>query len=183
MPKPLHDGHVSLWRDHLAVQFDGLPLWVLARMAYQRGQEEALLDEGKEALVRASKAFDTSFGATFKTFAVRVIRNQMWGAAKRLSRAVFIHQENVWTDPVGYEFRSTDLQEDHRTPSPDIALEYEDVLEKARLLPPRQWEALLMTVRDGLTYTAASGLLGVSRERVRQLRNQALERMRYLLRA
>lgn len=64
---------------------------------------------------------------------------------------------------------------------PDVGLDFADALAGFRWLPAREQEAVRLQVLDGLTQAEAGERMGCSKERVRQLRQAGLVKLRGLL--
>lgn len=150
-----------------------------------------LVNEGNLGLVRAADRFDPGRGVRFISYA------QFW-VRRAMTQAIAVHQERASADgaaprrvslddrPPGAMSPFSELLPDTRAPAPEDRLVREDlrdVLEASLADLPDRERAV---VRDyfGLGVERARSLsdiacdMGVSRERVRQLKDQALARLR-----
>ena len=157
-----------------------------------------LIDEGNIGLMRAARKFDETKGIKFISYAVWWIRQAILQARSEQSRIVrvplyrtrSIPEAQLSLDaPVANSDDSVLLEylPDHATPRPDeqalnasLAESIDAALEN---LKPR--EARIVRLYYGLdgeeplTLEEIGARLGITRERVRQIRDRALRRMRH----
>lgn len=144
-----------------------------------------LRSEGHLALLRAVDCFDYSLGNRFSTYATWAIRH----SAGRLSKVTFRdHERFTPVDPVVLREQVSRVPEDNSEEQrelqrPDIRRLVDELLSTLK-----ERESQIVRERFGLiaagesrTFREIAEDMGISRERVRQLQNQAIERMREAL--
>lgn len=152
-------------------QHRGLVHWVIWRTRRSHVPYAELLHEGQIALWQAILHYDPQRGSAFSTYAVAAIQHRLWALVARAQR------------PQGYMAAS--LAPD---PAEAAAVAWQRQAVQAALaellarLPRRHYHVLLAAYGlDGqppLSLAAIGRLYGVSRERVRQWRNDALVLLR-----
>jgi len=158
----------------LLVRHEGLVHYIVRHQIWGGVAEDDLLQEGRIALWRAIEGYDPERGAAFSTYASVAIARAVWQATKkeRCERRL-VGQ----ADPVdGY------LELENRLWREQV---HQVLAEGCRYLSGRQQSVLCLVYGvgagettdpgDSLGNLAAAGrFLGISRERVRQVRNDAL---------
>ena len=172
--------------------------WLARDFLYTGVAREDLEAEGRLGLFEAALRFDPSHGAQFLTYASFWSRRRMQAFVARQARVVRRpnsrtgrprDRDDVSLDqPVsaGSALNWADLLVDQKTPRAlDAMVGAEDavlITVAARELPP-QWRTIIVR-RFGLdggpvmTLAAVGASLGLSRERVRQIEQKAMARMR-----
>ena len=160
---------------------------------YKRRHPDLDLDEmfnaGMIGLLKACKTFEPERGNQFSTFATWWVRQsvQRWVEAE-LKQAgwIFVHpkgKKGRWTRTVAVSTFSA-LQRESWTEvdpigAPDFAANPPWARELiVRHLSPRSAYIVELNVIQGHTLEAIGDVLGVSRERVRQLRDKALRKLK-----
>jgi len=140
---------------------------VIGEMAYAD-----LVQEGRIALWRAVLQYDRQRGTAFSSYAWIAIRNQLWAAVGRVhSCDRWLEREEAWSSVVEIAERA------HLTAAIQAAL-----LATVSRLPDRLRAVLVWVYGlDGQpprTMAALGRKWGLTRERIRQLRNEALVLLR-----
>ena len=135
-----------------------------------------LIGEGNVGLLTAARKFDPDQGVKFISYAVWWIRQAILAALARHGRTVRVPL-NRTADLSRIVRTAEQLRQDlRREPTP------EEIDRALRSLPARDAKVLRLYfgLNDGREHTLEEigGLLGVTRERVRQLRDRALKRLR-----
>ena len=171
-------------RRELVVRNKGLVLMCLGRTRVQdRTMLEDLYQEGQLGLIRAAKKFDPDRGYKFSTYAVTWIRSFM---SRCMRQDRLVHVPEVALGRRADEPRCERFPEDSEGPpdrphplDPPLGLRI-DLEAALSRLPLRQ--AIIVRARyldsPQLTLEELGRVLGVSRERIRQLEVKALEAMR-----
>lgn len=141
--------------------------------------------EGHLALLRAVDCFNYRLGNRFSTYATWAIRN----SAGRLSKTTFRDSERfVPVDPLVLREQVSSLPEAESEEQRDSRLLAVRELLEEILADLNERESMIIHERFGLNSEGASRTfrelaeeMGISRERVRQLQNQAIEQMRSAL--
>lgn len=145
-----------------------------------------LVSEGCIGLMKAAEKFDASRGKPFVTFAAPYIRRSIEAAISKLT----VDVETRSTDeslPVGSRNNYTLLNvlEDHDAPKTDAVVEHttlsEDLLSGINVLNEREQEVVTRYFgvnAERQTMAEIAEVLGLKRERVRQVRDQALRKLR-----
>jgi RNA polymerase sigma factor (sigma-70 family) len=172
--------------------------WLARDFLYTGVSREDLESEGRLGLFEAALRFDPSHGAQFLTYASWWSRRRMQTFVARHARVVrrpAAHggatrdRDEVSLDQpvgVGSVLRWDDVLVDRHSPHPlDLLLGTEDtdLIARATSDLPAQWRRVIVRRYglDGspaLTLAGVGELLGLSRERVRQIEVKAMERMR-----
>lgn len=147
---------------------------------------EDLIQEGRVGLIEAAERFDPARGIKFSTYAA-------WHIRKSIMEAIRSRNDTVYTPKRHQSKKCFELDPGWDTvdtaPTPHEIMEHDEELAAIRkcikLLPAR--DAIVIRLRHGintekLTLTKVGDILGVSRERVRQIQNAAEEKLRELLR-
>ncbi len=157
--------------DALIRQHQNLIHLLLRRQCRHDLPYEDLFQEGLFALWQAILRFDPRRGATFSTYAGLLITRRLWLVIHRLTRPQGFLLPGEEPDPVERALRRDWLAGLRRT-----------LAQALRSLPARL--QLVLRAHYGLdgapprSLTQISEPLGVTPERVRQLRNEALHRLR-----
>lgn len=145
-----------------------------------------LVSEGCIGLMKAAEKFDASRGKPFVTFAAPYIRRSIEATISKLT----VDVETRSTDeslPVGSRNNYTLLNvlEDHDAPKTDAVVEHttlsEDLLSGINVLNEREQEVVKRYFgvnAERQTMAEIAEVLGLKRERVRQVRDQALRKLR-----
>jgi len=145
-----------------------------------------LIQEGRRGLIDAADRFDPARGIKFSTYAA-------WHIRKSIMEAIRSRNDTVYTPKRHQSKKCFELDPSwdavDTAPSPHEAMERDEDLHAIRacigMLPHR--DAIVIRLRHGintekLTLAKVGDILGVSRERVRQIQNAAEEKLRGLLR-
>lgn len=148
-------------------QHAGLVHWVIRRDCYSDLPYSELLHEGQIALWQAIRHYDPYRGVAFATYAVAAIRHQLWAAVAQAQRPQGYLALRPLRDPA--ELAAQAWQRQAVRAALREALAY---------LPARSYHIIVAAYGlDGqppLSLAAIGRLYGLSRERIRQLRNDAL---------
>lgn len=163
-----------------------LVLAMIRRMRPSHVEFDELLSEGNFALLRAVDKFDCSRGFRFSTYACRAILKSFARAAQKSNR---YHTRF----PVQYEpelERSDDLERRHDDVIEGCVQTIQEILTDNRAELTRQ-EQLVVAARFQLsngqappkaqTLEQVGNMIGVTKERVRQIQNRALSKLRLAL--
>jgi RNA polymerase sigma factor (sigma-70 family) len=165
-PDALAEAHVRL-AFYVAQQF-------VSRARALGIAREDLLQEAVIGLLRATHGFDPALGRRFAAFASVAIRNHLLNfLAERRQRPL----RGLLTD------RATAVeQEDYRCQPPHsaafVADDCEHVRGLLRLLDRRERYIVRLYFWDDLSFARIGALVGLSGERVRQIFNRSLRRLR-----
>lgn len=163
-------------REYIVKQNVGLVYKTLAKFDTTRLDADSLLSDGMYALGRAVDRFDPWRGYHFSTYACNSIIRAMMRRKRRETR----YREAY---PIHYQ---PDLEQPERSRQPEQDL----YLERLRLilrdnsaaLTPIEWGVLhrrfLFDGSRQLTFEAIGDEIGLSKERVRQIQNAALRKLR-----
>ena len=153
--------------ERLLRQHAGLIPFLVRRQCPGKADYADLIQEGWIGLWLAILHFDPGRGFTFSTFAGRAIRNRVWKAVKRAAKA------EGWLVPQragdSLEAILAAWQQEQR----------HQALQDALSALPERWRQVIelafgLSGQAPLSLAAIGRQLGVTRERVRQIRNQAL---------
>lgn len=165
-------------RNALVEQWAKLPAFVVNRLQHisivRRLDKDDAIQVGSLGLMRAAELWDPTKNIKFVTYAYWAIRNSVVREAKKAAKArkrfrpfsavTALDWEN--SHALGLETSDNDI---------DIA---EDIKSECGKLPPRCQEIVVRTVMRGETLRMVGDEVGLCRERVRQLRDEALEWLR-----
>lgn len=180
---------------------ENLPLvrLVVGRLWHRRDVREMGADayqEGRLALVRAAELFDEARGFAFATYAYRCILRRVLRASleQRLiavpsglcgerdqyraqARRMWCVRARGWDSADDFVAVVDDLAQP--APTDCASVDRADLLEWVfRRLPPKEAGALRLLFLEGLTQQEAAQRLGVSQQRVHELRENAFRRVR-----
>ena len=145
-----------------------------------------LVSEGAIGLMKAAEKFDASRGKPFVTFAAPYIRRAIEKAIGQLETDVNMRSTDE-SIPVGSRNNYTLLNvlEDPDAPRADVVVEQsslsDDLLQGISLLDSRQQEVVKRyygVEQERQTMAEIAVAMGLKRERVRQVRDQALRKLR-----
>lgn len=153
--------------EHLLRQHTGLVHWVIRRTWGGDLSYAELLQEGQIALWQAIRCYDPAHGVAFTTYAVTVIRHRLWRLVAQAQRPQGYLPPTPVDDPA--ELAAAAWQRQAVQAALREALAY---------LPERAYHIIVAAYGlDGqppLSLAAIGRLYGLTRERIRQLRNDAL---------
>jgi len=153
--------------ERLLRQHAGLVHWVIRRDCCSDLPYGELLHEGQIALWQAIRHYDAGRGVAFSTYAVPVIRHRLWAAVAQAQRPQGRVARAATADPVELAAQAWQRQAVRAA-----------LCEALAYLPERSYHILVAAYGlDGqppLSLAALGRLYGLSRERIRQLRNDAL---------
>jgi RNA polymerase sigma factor (sigma-70 family) len=186
-------------RNRLAEDNLGLVRYTVVRMGLgHRHDLDDLEQEGRIALMRAAESFDPARGFAFSTYAVWAIRrclvrflltSELIHLPAHLPAAYDRTELRARLDPVSLSAMNAegkhvfDLPAPDDLPSPEIELlaDRRDRVDAALCCLDWRSRAVVTMRRDGTTLKSCGRILGVSRERIRQIEALALEKLRRVL--
>jgi RNA polymerase sigma factor (sigma-70 family) len=164
-------GGCTACRESLLCQHEPLIHFIVRRQWPGQADYADLIQEGRIGLWLAILHFDPERGFTFSTFAGRAIRNRVWHAVSQAGKA------EGWLEPQRAGDSLTAILASWQQEQLHQALQ-----DELRCLPEGLRQVIeLVFGLDGqlpLKMAAIGRQLGVTRERVRQLRNEALGLLR-----
>ena len=157
--------------EQLLRQHAGLVHWVIRRDCCSELPYGGLLHEGQIALWQAILHYDAARGVAFSTYAVPVIRHRLWDAVARAQRPQGHSPLTAAADPA--ELAAAAWQRQAVRAAVRASLAY---------LPDRSYHVIEagngLDGQPPLSLAAIGRLYGLSRERIRQMRNDALVLLR-----
>lgn len=145
-----------------------------------------LVSEGSIGLMKAAERFDPSRGKPFVTFAAPYIRRSIEAAIDRLEHDIDVRSTDE-SLPIGSHNNYTLLNvlEDKDAPKTDAALEEaslsDDLIRVIDVLNDREQTVLRHCYgiqEQRLTMAEIGEMMSLKRERVRQIRNQAIRKLK-----
>jgi RNA polymerase sigma factor (sigma-70 family) len=171
--------------DQLMTQNLGMVMQLAGQQSPSRGAVDDAMQEAYIALVRAAELFNPTLGIKFSTYAYNSMRNRLtrWSYSQRLIHFPHSAAKSGATRPKCYRWpdvSSMTFVEDHRQDG-EAWLEWKDERRAMRELmkqriPPR-WRWILKQRFKGRTLEAIGKDLHLSKERIRQICNEAKERL------
>lgn len=149
--------------------------YVIRRTRLAGAEEEDAVSLGMEALLRAARGFDESRGIEFSTYAATCIQRSLWHLAQQQNTGNRRLRLVSFPDADGRPF--TPACPEPACPPPDL----DDLGALSAMLdalPPRERLVIESLYLEGKTLRQTGALVGVSKERVRQIKLLALARMR-----
>lgn len=181
-------------RDALVHQFRYVPPFVVKRLCrdenfHNLGRDDAL-SEGFLALVRAAELWRGDGEASFKTYACTAVRRRVVQAlrtaglvhiplARRKGQTAFA--SHLWIQ--GAKGVDGSPTHDRRVEDADIGeleesdLQRKTLWEMVGVLPSREATVIRLSVQDGLDNARIGGVIGISKEGVRQILHRAVHRL------
>jgi RNA polymerase sigma factor (sigma-70 family) len=157
--------------ERLLRQHAGLVHWVIRRDCHSDLPYTELLHEGQIALWQALRRYEPARGLAFATYAVPTIRHRLWAAVAQAQRPQGYQALPAAADPAAAAAQAWQRQ------AVRAALR-----ELLACLPERSYHIIVAAYGlDGqppLSLAAIGRLYGLSRERIRQIRNDALVLLR-----
>lgn len=153
--------------EKLLEQHAGLVHFVVRRQCTGRADYADLIQEGWIGLWQAILHYDAGRGYAFSTYAGRAIRNRVWQAVKKAGRAQGWLEPQRAGDGLTVLLASWEKEQLHQA------------LQEALSCLPERLRGVMMLAygwqgQAPLCLAAIGRQLGLTRERVRQLRNEAL---------
>ena len=173
-------------RDELVSKNMGYVVTLARQYSCELLTTDDLVSEGSFGIIKAAEKFDPSRGKPFVTFAAPYIRHSIEEAIRKVTGKVPV----LSTDeslPVGSKNNYTLLNvlEDKDAPKADAALEQNalsDDLVKAIVVLDSREQAVIRAFfgvdEERKTMAEIGIMLGLKRERIRQIRDKALRKMR-----
>ena len=160
----------------------GLVLAMAKRSGHTGVDFSDLISEGSMALLRASEKFDCARGFRFSTYACRAICQAMSRAAKQTYR-----HRSRFTTHYEPDLDSGDYALEQRTESRADWLEDLNLILRNNLADLSNMEQSVVQLRfpmnsdlpDPLTLKQVGARLGLTKERIRQIQNKALAKLRF----
>ena len=153
--------------ERLLRQHAGLVHWVIRRDCHSALPYGELLHEGQVAVWQAIRHYEPARGVAFSTYAVPAIRHRVWAVVAQAQRPQGYQALTAAPDPAAAAAQTWQRQ------AVRTALQ-----ELLACLPERSYHIMVAAYGlDGqppLSLAAIGRLYGLSRERVRQIRNDAL---------
>lgn len=153
--------------ERLLRQHVGLVHWVIRRACGSDLPYGELLHEGQIALWQAIRHYDAGRGVAFSTYAVPVIRHRLWAVVAQAQRPQGQQPLTAALDPAEWAADAWQRQAVRAALRQALAC-----------LPERSYHIIVAAYGlDGqppLSLAAIGRLYGLSRERIRQIRNDAL---------
>jgi RNA polymerase sigma factor (sigma-70 family) len=157
--------------ERLLRQHAGLVHWVIRRDCHSDLPYAELLHEGQIGLWQAIRGYDAARGLAFSTYAVPAIRHRLWAAVAQAQRPQGYPVLTAAPDPAAAAVQAWQRQ------AVRAALQ-----ELLAWLPERSYHIIVAAYgldgQPALSLAAIGRLYGLSRERVRQIRNDALVLLR-----
>lgn len=169
-------------REHIVNRNLGLAHWAAKRFSAQAIDEDELLSEALFALARAVEGYNPWSGFRFSTYAVNAILRSL---VRRVRREHYYRRVlQVHLDMARDSFMEDPLLGDYRVSGSDLRLHEALATNRAGL---SSIEALVlahrfpMDNRPSLTLQQVSDIVGLSKERIRQIQKAALCKLRSVL--
>jgi RNA polymerase sigma factor (sigma-70 family) len=166
-------------RDHIVEQNLGLVHMMARRSNQMRVDPDELISEGMVALTRAVERFNPWKGFRFSTYAC----NSIWRALGRLGKLESRHHTRF---PAMAEM-PVDIPESSPDHARDFYVERLNRVLDHNMAELTDLESTIISGRfpvgqdDKMTYRELGGKVGLSKERVRQIQNIALDKLRLVL--
>jgi len=161
----------SLCLESLLRQHEALIHFIVQRQWPGESDYVDLIQEGRMGLWLSILRYDPGLGFTFSTFAGKAIRNRVWNAVKRSVKAA------GWLEPPRTGDSLTAIVEAWQKEQLHQALQ-----DELACLPGTLRQVLELAYgldgQPALSLAAIGRQLGITRERVRQLRNEGLGLLR-----
>ena len=161
----------SICTEKLLQQHEGLVHFMVRRQWPGEADYADLIQEGRIGLWLAILRYEPERGHTFSTFAGRVIRNRVWNAVEWASKVRGWLEPQRAGDSLGVILAIWQAEQVHQALQDELAC-----------LPERLRQVLELAYGWGgeapLSLAAVGRQIGVTRERVRQLRNEGLGLLR-----
>lgn len=161
----------SLCLESLLRQHEGLIHFIVRRQCPGQADYADLIQEGRIGLWLAILHYEPERGYAFSTFAWRAIRNRVWSAVKWAGKSQGWLEPQRAGDSLAAILASWQAQQLHQALQGELAC-----------LPERLRQVIELAYGwDGqapLSLAAIGRQIGVTRERVRQLRNEGLGLLR-----
>jgi len=169
------------YRSNIVTSNIGLVLAMIHRAAYPGVEHTDLISEGSMALLRAADKFDCSRGFKFSTYACRAILKGFSRAAKQSYR-----YHRLFCNPFNLSLQKDDtIEVNHAQHQKELVDEVQMIM-RDNLADLSNIELSVVRLRFSLPDNQDSPLtlkqvgqrLGLTKERIRQIQNNALEKLR-----
>lgn len=152
-------------QDILVKEYDGLVKSLVNKHIRKSEDFDDLYQEGMLGLLEANRRFDPEKGAAFATYAYFWVAK--WILRAKMGDREYNHES---IDANGYDAIADQHVQDNEEPQQSLRLP-ED-------LPELEREILMLSYSERMSIKEIADRLGISPERVRQLRGKALRRVR-----
>jgi RNA polymerase sigma factor (sigma-70 family) len=153
--------------ERLLGEHAGLIVLIVRRQWPGQADYADLIQEGRIGLWLAIQHFDPGRGFTFSTYAARAIRNRVWNAVKQAAKAQGWLEPQRAGDSLSVILAAWQQEQLHQALEDELGCLPESLRQVIAL-------AFGLDGQPPLSLAAIGRRLGVTRERVRQLRNEAL---------
>jgi|SRR5690554_1492723 len=159
-------------RDEINIEaYSNLVRSIVARYRNYGCPEDDLFQEGMIGLLEAKERFDDSRGVAFATYAAYRVKKKIIEALNRERRGSMV--AIPYNDEIFQQVPDADISPDDRD-SPEEG----ETLQIPEGIPTLEREFLVLHFEKKLTLKEISTRLDMSRERVRQLKQKALRRLK-----
>jgi len=165
-------------REHIVQENLGLVYTMVSRFRARETDRDELISEGMFGLTRAADRFNPFRGFRFSTYACNVIARAMMRRGKIQSRyhKLFVLQPVGMFDQVHHERRDAEFYAERLRRAMDHNVGHLTDLETAILT-----QRFPLDRRNPQTFREIGQGVGLSKERVRQIQNTALTKLRHVL--
>ena len=137
-----------------------------------------MVSMSNHALARAAKTYDSSKGVSFSTYAILIIRRELWRhATSQRTYGMRLVPADHRDFMVGSYSQSLHDGEDFIAGDKediDAQIDFQTYLS---ILDNRRRQCLILCYVEGMTLEEAGKVLGITKERVRQLNNSSLQKI------
>ena len=152
----------------------GLVRSIVSRYRNYNYPVEDLMQEGMIGLMEAEKRFDFEKGTSFATYAAFWVKKRIIDALNRERKESM--DALSYDDNILNEEQENDGQSSAQEPEPT-----EQILDIPQNIPAEEQTFLNLHYKEKRTLKDIANIMGLSRERIRQLRQKALRRLRHTI--
>lgn len=184
LPKPELDSDkaMELWlKEHSEYEKEQLVLsniglvGIVMRQCSLSIQDEDLFATGVVGLIKAVNTFDKSKGYAFTTYAVKIIRNEIYMTFRKKNVSIAFSLDDTYKLDNGESISYMDMTADDKTFEESI--ENKVILKQLfSKLSAREQQVFFMTYGENMTQKKISDLLGVSQAQVSRILRKVREK-------
>ncbi len=142
------------------------------------GNHDDYLSDCQFSLLKCVKGFDVGMGWKFSTYCWNAMKRQIWRTSKLINNKNWLEYRPITLD--GKTFLEGMVEHSVSSPKNDDTEELKVILEENLAdLTPREKEILHYRFNDGKTLKEVGDMLGKTRERIRQIQDEALVKLRW----